>query len=101
MVFAGRLRNNASEVALEVERRQTAEGIEDVGCFGLTWVKKGVYTSYTSQAYLMLELLDDTGKRTSPPMATKFGLDTRLQAYETRTLSYSIPAENVALVRGE
>jgi hypothetical protein len=53
------------------------------------------------QAYLMLELLDDTGKRTSPPMATQLGEDTRLKAYESRTLNYNIPAKNVALVRGE
>ena len=53
------------------------------------------------QAYLMLELLDDTGKRTSPPKATQLGEDTRLKAYEKRTLNYSIPAKNVALVRGE
>ena len=53
------------------------------------------------QAYLMLELLDDAGKRTSPPMATQLGEDTRLKAYEARTLNYSIPAKNVALVRGE
>jgi hypothetical protein len=53
------------------------------------------------QAYLMLELLDDTGKRTSPPLATQLGEDTRLKAYEERNLNYSIPAENVALVRGE
>ena len=53
------------------------------------------------KAYLMLELLDDTGKRTSPPKATQLGEDTRLKAYEERILNYSIPAKNVALVRGE
>ncbi len=53
------------------------------------------------KAYLMLELLDDSGKRTSPPKATQLGEDTRLKAYEERILNYEIPAENVALVRGE
>jgi len=62
---------------------------------------KGHPAKEDPRAYLMLELLDDTGAHTSPPMATRLGPDTRLKAYETRTLSYSIPAKNVALVRGE
>ena len=53
------------------------------------------------QAYFMYELLDDTGAHTTPPKATKLGPDTRLKAFEKRVLSYSIPAKDVALVRGE
>jgi hypothetical protein len=53
------------------------------------------------QAYLMYEMLDDTGAHTMPPMATKLGPDTRLKAFETRVLNYDIPAKGVALVRGE
>ncbi len=34
-------------------------------------------------------------------MAKKLGPDTRLKAFETRYLTYSIPAKNVTLVRGE
>jgi len=53
------------------------------------------------QAYLKYELHDDTGAHTSPPMATKLGPDTRLNAFEKRELTYSIPAKDVAVVRGE
>lgn len=62
---------------------------------------KGHPAEEDRQAYLMYELLDDEGKHASPPMATQLGPDTRLKAYEERSLYYSIPAENVALVRGE
>ena len=53
------------------------------------------------QAYLMYELLDDTDTHAAPPMAKKLGPDTRLKAFETRHLTYSIPAKNVTVVRGE
>jgi len=49
----------------------------------------------------MYELLDDKDVHTAPPMAKKLGPDTRLKAVETRKLTYSIPAKNVAVVRGE
>ena len=49
LIFDGVIRRNrwikALEVALEVERRR-----KDWGCFGLTWVRKSVYTSYTFNA---------------------------------------------------
>lgn len=54
-----------------------------------------------SQAYLMYEITDDAGVHTSPPKATKLGPDTRLKPFETRTLTYDIPAKDVAVVRGE
>ena len=54
-----------------------------------------------SQAYLMYEITDDAGVHTSPPKATKLGPDTRLKPFETRVLTYDIPAENVAVIRGE
>lgn len=53
------------------------------------------------QAYFMYELLDETGMHTSPPKATQLGPDTRLKPFETRELSYDIPAAGVVLVRGE
>jgi hypothetical protein len=53
------------------------------------------------QAYMHLVLEDEMGKPTAPPTAKKTGSDTRLKAFETRTLNYSIPAKNVALVRSE
>lgn len=54
-----------------------------------------------AQAYMMYELLDDSGAHTTPPKATSLGPDTRLKAFETRQLNYSIPARDVAVVRGE
>jgi hypothetical protein len=36
-----------------------------------------------------------------PPVATKLGPDTRLKPFETRELSYDIPAKDAVLVRGE
>ena len=53
------------------------------------------------QAYLVYALADDEGKPAPPPTATKLGKDTRLKPHETRTLEYEIPAEGVALIRGE
>ena len=53
------------------------------------------------QAYFAYGLADDKGKPAPPPTATKAGKDTRLEPHETRELSYKIPAEGVALVRGE
>ena len=53
------------------------------------------------QAYLVYMMADDQGLPAPPPTATKVGKDTRLAPHETRTLTYEIPAEGVALVRGE
>jgi hypothetical protein len=53
------------------------------------------------QAYLSYALQDDQGMPAPPPTATKAGDDTRLKPHEERTLEYDIPAEGVALVRGE
>lgn len=53
------------------------------------------------QAFMVLTLTDDEGKPAPPPTATKPGKDTRLKPHEERTLTYEIPAEGVALVRGE
>jgi len=53
------------------------------------------------QAYLAYGLTDSEGKPASPPEATALGEDTRLKPFEERTLSYEIPGEGVALVRGE
>ena len=62
---------------------------------------KGHPAKEDPQAYLMYELLDDKDVHAAPPMAKKLGPDTRLKAFETRNLTYSIPAKNVAVVRGE
>jgi hypothetical protein len=53
------------------------------------------------QAYLKYSITDDEGKPASPPKATKLGEDSRLKPFEKRELTYSIPANNVAIVRGE
>ncbi|WPL20807.1 hypothetical protein Thiofri_00910 [Thiorhodovibrio frisius] len=53
------------------------------------------------QAYFSYSMTDDEGKPAMPPVATKPGEDTRLGPHEERTLVYEIPAETVALVRGE
>lgn len=53
------------------------------------------------QAFMAYTLADDAGNPAAPPVATKPGQDTRLKPHETRELSYEIPAEGVALVRGE
>jgi len=53
------------------------------------------------QAYLSYALTDDQGMPAPPPTATKAGDDTRLKPHEERTIEYDIPAEGVALVRGE
>jgi hypothetical protein len=53
------------------------------------------------QAYFAYLLADDAGKNAMPPTATQLGADTRLRPHEERTLGYEIPADGVALVRGE
>ena len=53
------------------------------------------------QAYFAYLLADDAGKDAMPPTATQLGADTRLRPHEERVLGYEIPAEGVALVRGE
>ena len=53
------------------------------------------------QAYMAYALADDKGMPAPPPTATKPGDDTRLKPHEERVLEYEIPAEGVALVRGE
>jgi hypothetical protein len=53
------------------------------------------------QAYFAYLLADDAGKDAMPPTATQLGADTRLRPHEERELTYEIPAEGVALVRGE
>jgi hypothetical protein len=53
------------------------------------------------QAYMAYALKDDDGMPAPPPKATKPGDDTRLKPHEERVLEYDIPAEGVALVRGE
>ena len=53
------------------------------------------------QAYLSYALADDEGMPAPPPTATQPGDDTRLRPHEERELTYDIPAEGVALVRGE
>lgn len=53
------------------------------------------------QAYFAYLLADDAGKDAMPPKATQLGADTRLRPHEKRTLAYEIPADGVALVRGE
>jgi hypothetical protein len=53
------------------------------------------------QAYMAYALADDEGMPAPPPQATQAGEDTRLKPHEERVLEYEIPAEGVALVRGE
>ncbi|MBF0255539.1 MAG: cytochrome c family protein [Gammaproteobacteria bacterium] len=53
------------------------------------------------QAYFHYVMHDDEGKPAMPPVATKPGPDSRLKPFETRSLSYEIPAAGVALVRAE
>lgn len=53
------------------------------------------------QAYFSYALTDDEGMPAMPPTATQPGEDTRLAPHEERTLVYEIPADTVALVRGE
>ncbi|MFP4063041.1 MAG: cytochrome c family protein [Halochromatium sp.] len=53
------------------------------------------------QAYLSYALIDNEGMPAPPPAATQAGDDTRLRPHEERELVYEIPAEGVALVRGE
>ena len=52
-------------------------------------------------AYMHFQLQDDDGKPVPPPKAKKAGPDTRLKPFETRNISYSIPAKDVVLVRAE
>lgn len=53
------------------------------------------------KAYFNYELLDEHGKHTTPPKSKSVGPDNRLEAFETRTLKYDIPAKSVTMVRGE
>lgn len=53
------------------------------------------------QAYFAYLLKDDAGQNAMPPMATQLGEDSRLKPHEQRELVYEIPADGVALVRGE
>jgi hypothetical protein len=54
-----------------------------------------------TKAMFMLKLLDDDDNPAPPPKATKHGEDSRLAPRETRELTYTIPAQNVAVVRAE
>jgi hypothetical protein len=54
-----------------------------------------------SKAYFAYLLADDKGDPAMPPKATQLGVDSRLKPYEERILSYTIPAKDVVLVRGE
>ena len=58
-------------------------------------------TAEDPQSVLMLKLTDDAGKPAMPMVAKKLGIDGRLQPGEKRTLKYTIPVPNVALVRVE
>jgi hypothetical protein len=62
---------------------------------------KGHPSKSDPQAYFVYALADDEGKPALPPVATALGKDSRLKPHEERTLVYDIPAEGVALVRGE
>ena len=53
------------------------------------------------QAFLVYTLADAEGKPASPPVAKQPGKNTQLKPHEKRVLNYSIPAKDVALVRGE
>ncbi len=53
------------------------------------------------KSMFMLKLLDDNNKPAPPPKATKQGKDTRLEPRETRSIEYSLPAKDVAVVRAE
>jgi cytochrome c553 len=52
------------------------------------------------RSYLFYQLADDEGKPAMPPVATKVGVDSRLEPHETRVLSYDIPVKP-AVVRAE
>lgn len=52
------------------------------------------------KSYLFYQLADDEGKPAMPPVATKVGIDSRLEPHERRVLSYEIPVEP-AVVRAE
>jgi hypothetical protein len=54
-----------------------------------------------SKAYFAYLLADDKGDPALPPKATQLGVDSRLKPYEERVLSYTIPAKDAVLVRGE
>lgn len=53
------------------------------------------------QAIMMLQLVNKKGKPVLPIQATKVGKDSRLQPGETRTITYTIPVQGVAIVRAE
>ncbi|MEO5375369.1 MAG: cytochrome c family protein [Alphaproteobacteria bacterium] len=52
-------------------------------------------------AILMLKLVGEDGKPAAPPEATRIAGDSRLKPGESRSLSYKVPAANVAMVRAE
>ncbi|MBF0309393.1 MAG: cytochrome c family protein [Magnetococcales bacterium] len=52
-------------------------------------------------AVLMLKLVDEAGQPAMPMAASRVAADTRLQPGETRTLTYTLPAKEVVLVRAE
>ncbi|MGD9164391.1 MAG: cytochrome c family protein [Chromatiales bacterium] len=54
-----------------------------------------------SKAYFAYLLADDKGNPAMPPTATQLGVDSRLKPYEERILSYTIPAKDAVLLRGE
>jgi len=62
---------------------------------------KGHPAKKDKQAFLFYGLMDDKNKPAPPPTATKPGKDTRLKPFETRKLTYNIPAKDVVLVRAE
>lgn len=62
---------------------------------------KGHPAKKDKKAFMFLTLVDADGKPTGPPTAKDQGIDTRLKAFETRDLKYSIPAKGVVLVRAE
>jgi len=62
---------------------------------------KGHPAKKDPQAFLVYTLADAEGKPASPPVAKQPGKNTQLKPHEKRVLNYSIPAKDVALVRGE
>ncbi|MCP3850728.1 MAG: cytochrome c family protein [Gammaproteobacteria bacterium] len=62
---------------------------------------KGHPVKKDNKSYMRLELLDADNKVTGPPTAKKQGKDTRLKAFETRDVSFDVPAKGVVLIRSE
>ncbi len=54
-----------------------------------------------AQAFFVYVITNDAGVPKPPPLATKVGKNTRLKPYETRVLTYNLPATGVDLVRAE